>query len=116
MLIVRSTMYSSPTTVSSRRWRSMRTAVSLKWQRSVGKVALPCKPSLVPRVPLSGFSFRSRGMQPDVARGVHTGYGVDAVVPKPMYAYAQAFLEQVLVSVACNGAHVLSSGWRVGCL
>jgi CRP-like cAMP-binding protein len=24
-----------------------------------------------------------------------------------MYAYAQAFLEQVLVSVACNGAHSL---------
>ncbi len=24
-----------------------------------------------------------------------------------MYAYAQAFLEQVLVSVACNGAHRL---------
>ena len=24
-----------------------------------------------------------------------------------MYAYVQAFLEQVLVSVACNGAHTL---------
>ena len=32
-----------------------------------------------------------------------------------MYAYAQAFLEQVLVSVACNGRTVSSSGWRVGC-
>ena len=32
-----------------------------------------------------------------------------------MYAYLHAFLEQVLVSVACNGAHSLKSGWRVGC-
>ena len=32
-----------------------------------------------------------------------------------MYAYVHAFLEQVLVSVACNGAHSLRSGSRVGC-
>ena len=32
-----------------------------------------------------------------------------------MYAYVQAFLEQVMVSVACNGAHSLKERWRVGC-
>ena len=44
----------------------------------------------------------------DVAPGVRTGHGLDAVLPKfIMYAYLHAFLEQVLVSVACNGAHNL---------
>src|ERR1700733_8610348 len=32
-----------------------------------------------------------------------------------MDAYVQAFLEQVMVSVACNGAHSLKQRWRVGC-
>lgn len=32
-----------------------------------------------------------------------------------MYAYVHAFIEQVLVSVACNGAHTSRSGSRVGC-
>jgi hypothetical protein len=32
-----------------------------------------------------------------------------------MYAYVHAFLEQVLVSVACNGAHSLKERLAVGC-
>ena len=32
-----------------------------------------------------------------------------------MYAYVHAFLEQVLVSVACTVRTASSSGWRVGC-
>ena len=31
------------------------------------------------------------------------------------HAYMQAFLEQVMVSVACNGAHNLKTGSRAGC-
>jgi hypothetical protein len=55
-----------------------------------------------------------RGRGKDVARGLHTGHGVDAILSKShvrlrrlMYAYVRAFLEQVLVSVVCNGAHSL---------
>jgi hypothetical protein len=50
----------SPTAVLSRRSRSMRTAASLRWQQSAERVARGCRPSSEPRVPLSGFSFRSR--------------------------------------------------------
>ena len=32
-----------------------------------------------------------------------------------MNAYVHAFLGQVMVSVACNGAHSLKQRWRVGC-
>jgi hypothetical protein len=82
MRTVRSTTYSSPTAGSSGWWRFMRMAVSLRWQRSVGKVARACKPYSVPRVPPSGFSSRSPGTQKDVACSVDTGHGTDSVLPK----------------------------------
>ncbi|MGH6792812.1 MAG: Crp/Fnr family transcriptional regulator [Methyloceanibacter sp.] len=48
-----------------------------------------------------------RGGSKDVAHGVHTAMGSMPSFRSLMYAYVQAFLEQVLVSVACNGAHSL---------
>src|ERR1700731_4456132 len=79
----------------------------IEMERSVGRVALPCKPFWAPRVPLSGFSA-PRGRAAKMSRPAFTR----AMESMPsfrslMYAYVQAFLEQVLVSAACNGAHSL---------
>jgi CRP-like cAMP-binding protein len=37
----------------------------------------------------------------------YAGHAVHASFRSLMYAYVQAFLEQIMVSVACNGAHSL---------
>src|ERR1700720_3602602 len=101
-------MYSSPTSVSSRRWRFMRTAVSLRWQRSVGRVALLCKPFLGAERSSIRLLVQLPGSAAKMSRPAFTR----AMESMPsfrslMYAYVQAFLEQVLVSAACNGAHSL---------
>jgi Crp-like helix-turn-helix domain len=62
------------------------------------------KPSSAPKFLPYGSRPDPRGCVKDVARGVHACHGDDADL---MYAYVQAFLKQVLVSVACNGAHSL---------
>ncbi len=86
----------------------MRTAASSRWRRSGGRVARPCKPSSVPRLRPSGFSSRSRAAQQGCrarrSRGPWLGSRPSEL---SCYAYLQAFLEQVLVSVACNGTHSL---------
>ena len=52
--------------------------------------------------------FRFRGAQQRCRARRSPGQWVNALSFRDlMYAYAQAFLEQVLVSVACNGAHSL---------
>ena len=53
-----------------------------------------------------------RQRRKDVARGICAGHAVNAVLPSLMDAFL-AFLEQVMVSVACNGAHSLKRGWRL---
>src|SRR5665647_6184 len=107
-LIVRSTMYFFLIAVWSRWWRSMRTAVSLRWQRSVGRVARVCKPSSAPGVPPPGFSSKSRGARQRCrARRLCEPWSRCPSFRSLMFAYVQAFLEQVMVSVACNGAHGL---------
>jgi hypothetical protein len=86
----------------------MQTAASLRWQRSVGRVARVCKPSSAPRLPPSGFWSKSRGAQPRCrARPSHARWSRCRPCRNLMSAYVHAFLEQVLVSVACNGAHSL---------
>jgi SnoaL-like polyketide cyclase len=62
-LIVHSTMSSSPIAVSFRWSRFTRMAASLRWQRSVGRVARVFKSSSGPRVPPFGLSSKSRGAQ-----------------------------------------------------
>src|ERR1017187_4009886 len=86
----------------------MRTAVSLRWQQSVGRVARVCKPSSVPRLLPSGYSSKSRGAQ-QRCRAQRSRGPWSRCRPSvaSCIAYVQAFLEQVMVSVACNGAHSL---------
>src|ERR1700692_2654983 len=43
----------------------------------------------------------------NVARSIHTAIESMPSFRNLMYAYVNAFLEQVMVSVACNGAHSL---------
>src|SRR6201981_3077214 len=101
-------MYFSPTAVSSRWWRFMQMAASSRWQRSVGSVVRLCKLSSGPGVPPPAISSRSRGAQQRCrARHLQLAMGSIPSFQSLMYAYVQAFLEQVLVSVACNGAHNL---------
>ena len=67
-----------------------------------------CKPSSVPRAPPSGFSSKSRVAQRGCrARRLHGPWGSMPSFRRLMYAYVRAFLGQVMVSVACNGAHNL---------
>ena len=96
-----------PIAVSSRWSRFMRTAASLRWQRSVGRVARVCKPFSAPRHPLSGFSSESQVQPRCRARPSHRAMKSMPSFRNLMSAYIHAFLEQVLVSVACNGAHSL---------
>ena len=107
MPIVRSTPYSFPTAVSSRSWRSMPTAASSRWRRSGGRVAPPSRPCSARRNPRCGFS-PVPGSAAQMSRAAFNR----AMKSMPafralMFAYVQAFLEQVMVSVACNGAHSL---------
>jgi CRP-like cAMP-binding protein len=77
-------------------------------QRSAGRVARGCKPSSAPRVPPSGFWSKSRGSAAKISRPAFArAMGAMPSFRVLMYAYVHAFLEQVLVSVACNGAHSL---------
>ena len=67
-----------------------------------------CKPSWVPSAPQSSFSSKSRGA-PQRCRARRLRGPCSQCRPSEvvMDAYVQAFLEQVMVSVACNGAHSL---------
>ena len=80
---------------------------TLRWQRLVGRVARVYKPSSAPRVPPSDCSSKCRGAQQRCRARRSPGHGVMPSFRSLMYAYVHAFLEQVLVSVACNGAHSL---------
>src|SRR6202011_5157524 len=101
-------MYSSPTAVSSRWWRFMRTAVSLRWQRSVGEGCTAVQAIFGAKTSSVRLLVQIPGVAAKMSRVAFT----QAMASMPsfrslMYAYVQAFLEQVLVSVACNGAHSL---------
>jgi hypothetical protein len=66
-----------------------------------------CKPSSVPSAPRYSFSCKS----PAALQGARAAF-TRALQSMPSFrnlmdAYVQAFLEQVMVSVACNGAHSL---------
>src|SRR6202007_2235380 len=107
MLIVRSIMYSSPTAVSSRRWRFMQTAVSLRWQRSVGRVARLYKPSSAPNFFRAASGPDPRGRSKDVAPGVHARHGDDAVLPRSDVRLRPSISRAGLGVGSAHGAHSL---------
>src|SRR6202048_2127291 len=101
-------MYSSPTAVSSRRRRFMRTAVSLRWQRSVGRGCTAVQAVFGAESSSVRLLVQIPGAAAKMSRAAFTrAMGTMPSFRSLMYAYVQAFLEQVLVSVACNGAHSL---------
>ena len=97
---------SSRTAASSRWWRFMRTAVPLRWRRWAGRAAQAFRPSLEPNPPPPG-SRQIPGSAARISRAAFTNAIARCRNSEIMHAYVQAFLEQVLVSVACNGAHNL---------
>ena len=86
-----------------------RTAALSRWRQSAGKAAPRCRRSWAPGLPPSGCSSRSRSSAAKLPLATFTRAIWIRCPPscRVMFAYAQAFLEQVMVSVACNGAHSL---------
>ncbi len=89
-------------------WRFMRTAVSSKWQRWVGRGAQDSKRSSGRRSSSVRLLVQISGSASKLSRAAFAR----AMQSLPsfrnlMSANVHAFLEQVLVSVACNGAHTV---------
>ena len=107
MLTVRSTTYSSPTAVLSRRWRFTRTAASLRWQHRqrglYGGAGRRRRRDLLDPAARPGGRDATKISRMTFNRAMSSMPAFRTL----MYSHLQAFLEQVLVSVACNGAHRL---------
>jgi hypothetical protein len=88
--------------------RFMRTAVSLRWQRLVGRIARFIQAVFGAKISSVRLLVQIPGGAAKMSRAAFTrAMGSMPSFRSLMYAYIQAFLEQVLVSVACNGAHSL---------
>ena len=88
-------------------WRSMKTAISLRWQRLAGRAARAFKLFWGTGNPQFAFSFKFLEAPQRCRADLTRAMGSMPSFRNLMYAYVHAFLEQVLVSGACNGAHSL---------
>ena len=93
------------------RWLpSIQTAVSSKWQPLVARVGRAFRRSLVLRLPRHDYSSRCQ-VPPQGCRDWRSGtLSIQCLAFRNlMLAHVHAFLEQVLISAACNGAHSLKA-------
>src|SRR5262245_11114463 len=108
MPIVRSTVYFSWIAASSPSWQSTPTAAPSRWQRSAGRVAREFRPFSVPRILPLVSSSKSREARRRCRARFNRAMGSVPSFRNLMYGYVHAYLEQVMVSGACNGAHSLT--------
>ena len=106
--MVHSITYSSRIVGSYRSSLSIRTEASLRWQRLEGRAVPASRQSSAPKSSSVRFLVQIPGSAAKMSRAAFTKAAKSIPSFRDlMEAYVQAFLEQVLVSVACNGAHSL---------
>src|SRR5262249_41647190 len=93
---------------SSPSWQSTPTAAPSRWQRSAGRVAREFRPFSVPRILPLVSSSKSREARRRCRARFNRAMGSVPSFRNLMYGYVHAYLEQVMVSGACNGAHSLT--------